>query len=499
MNSNYIRSITMTSVVILGVLFFVSNMLGGTSNNIGDLAKLLLLINFIIGLSSVKVGLYLLMVYAMYSDLLKRSMILDFNFGLIDIAFVLSLPLILVFALILKKIASILTKNNRLTIWEKITFSIATAFCVLSLGSIYLKSGFSVTNIQLAANVAAYSFLPFLFINTFKRSEEIYAFIRYCLIIMIPCVLYGIKQWLYGFSQFEIDYLNSGATILAFLVDLENPRPFSTVANPGSFGAVCMFGLALSVYALTQKNYLNDIGKKNQILPKIISLLLSVVFLTALLGTRIRSIWIAFILSVILWVAFKYKWSTRMAYIGGSIFGITMILSADYILDKNLLSYWTKSLVSLFGSSDFTRQAVELQTWSERLKGYKDILSQPNEWPLFWGEQIPDDITVHDDLSKILYTFGAIPAAVLSIIALVMIIKLHKVLLTSTSLKSYTRNLATFGLGIYIALLTRGLLAGNGTHVFPTNVIMYVSLSLAIVAIVNKNEAKNTTQIEDDQ
>ena len=63
----------------------------------------------------------------------------------------------------------------------------------------------------------------------FPKPDDVKRLIKFCLIVYIPVALYAIWQQIFGLSDFEFNYLQTGYTITVGLLDDVRPRPFSTL------------------------------------------------------------------------------------------------------------------------------------------------------------------------------------------------------------------------------------------------------------------------------
>ena len=495
MISSRIGSIFITAIVVMFALYTIFGIITGQGNSLGNLARICTLMTVCVGVVMPKQALYLLIIYGCYVDLFKRTMILDLRLTFIDIAWVLSLPIALVGSLVLARLMQWVLLGRKLTALEIKVFVFGVVISFASFIFIVATQGPSLTAMQLVANLGAYTFMPFVMLGFIEKESDLMKYMRFCILISIPAALYGIKQWVTGFSNFEVAYMETGLTVLVGQLDNDVIRPFSTVSNPGSFAVLCFFGIALSLFAICQNKY--KINQDYVIkLPKIISIICILIFLAALLLARIRTVWMVIPLASFLWIMFKtYKKTISAYFIMGSLF-LLMVMSSKYILENNILEVLSKKLISKFGHNEYAEQALQLQTWAERLKGYRDVLSVPSEWPLFWTDG-NSGVKYHDDISRLLYSVGAIPTGLIFFGMIVIVFFVHKLIIVQTE-KGWHRSLACFGMAGFIALLARGIAAGFGATVFPSNLIMYIFLSFTVLSIQFSKRYRDANKLEID-
>jgi hypothetical protein len=359
---------------------------------------------------------------------------------------------------------------------ERLAIFAALAAFVAFGGTEVFTVGNLMFGLKTAANTTVYFLLPWAVLQLFRTREEIERFLKYCLLVGIPVALYGIWQYVMGLNEFEISYLKSGLSMVGQAnLDDVHPRPFSTLGSPHSYSNVIMFMLAITMHFVSSWG-----GKRRSWTGSVVA----VIYAVALLLSMARSAIVAGIVMLAFGRLFRSKTGTWIAYSSAALFVGGMIIFAEplmYSLDK-LESY-------LPIHSDWQEQAFRLGTWSDRLMGYRNVLSNPGSWPLFanplkfdFSELDHSDAGYsHDLFSQMILRIGIIPVLLCACMAMYIVWRAHHAILHLPSGKAGVRPLAARIMAI-ITVFILAQAAGSGMTVFPLN--FWVGIFSGLLSVI---------------
>ncbi|MCB1227574.1 MAG: hypothetical protein KDK99_17275, partial [Verrucomicrobiales bacterium] len=470
------------AAVVLYILFTV--LLGG-GNVIGNLAAFLCVVSGIFGLIRPRNAMYYLAILAAYNDLIKRLMIFDGRFGMIDIMWVRGLcPMTLAGIFVGTLVKSMSNGNLLVRRNQVLLFMCFSAFALSGISAARSAGPFSALT-QLADG-AAYLFLAAITPLIFSKPGDLIKYFKFVLIVFVPVALYGVKQQIFGLSAFEIDYLKSGYTSLSKHLMDERPRPFSTLTDSSPFGtsmAVCAC-LALMIRYHYRKN-----GKPNWRLLGIVFFLIYVVGCVVSL-TRFATLnWVLPILAVPLL-------SSKKATISVYLLMTAAFLGACYFATdlKAFTDIATENARDVLGDSGLGEQIARFNTLGARLDGMHDLFRNPRMWtPFGYGTAVADEmlrakeVNSHDIISTTLLHIGWVPIIPATLVIIWILMKLHSSLLKLVG--SPVFGIAVWMTGTIIGLCIHNVFAGNVTATFPVNYFFWL-LAGSFVTCVNWDEMR---------
>lgn len=450
----------------VGAIYVMLSVLLGGGNTIGALAQFLSVGSFILAVIQPRMALHLMVLYAGYSDLLKRMMVFDGHVTMNDIMWVRALcPLTLAGICIGTLVRSLHdgSLHHRRRLLSLVVCFLG--FFVSGVSALRSGSGFNAAATQLADG-AAYMFLLFVVPCIFRTPQQIVAFIKYCLIVFIPVALYGIKQQIFGLSEFEIEYLQSGLTVLSKHLDDVRPRPFSTLVDSSPFGTTCAVCACL---ALMVRRHHRDTGTRAW---GGMSFVLFMLFVVACLASMARIANINWLLPILLLPVLRSARGTAVLYATVvSMFVTACIFAQELINAVTRLTLWA---LENFGGTAIGVQFSRFWTICDRLDGMHDIAHNPLMWTMFgYGAKGASDlhdahlVASHDLISNMLLEIGWLPLGILLIIAAVALQSFHRSVLRLRGTPVFS--ICLWMAGILFGLLVHNVFAGNVTSTFPVN------------------------------
>ena len=158
-------------------------------------------------------GLYLLIVTTGYLDLVKRLGILSDSLSGLDVTVTLAVAPLLMLSICLGVVVRNILERRKLESWQwAVLYILIACLGVVALQSFRGGAGF-LNGAQNLVNSGGY--LPLVLITSMilPKREEALKVLRFALWVFLPVALYGIWQQFFGFSDFEVRFLESGYTV----------------------------------------------------------------------------------------------------------------------------------------------------------------------------------------------------------------------------------------------------------------------------------------------
>lgn len=450
----------------VGAIYVMLSVLLAGGNTIGALAQFLSIGSFILAVIQPRLALYLMVLYAGYSDLLKRMMVFDGHVTMNDIMWVRALcPLTLAGICIGTLVRSL--HDGSLHHRRRLLSLLASflGFIVSGVSALRSGGGFNAAATQLADG-AAYMFLLFVVPCIFRTPAQIIAFTKYCLIVFIPVALYGIKQQIFGLSDFEIEYLQSGLTVLSKHLDDVRPRPFSTLVDSSPFGTTCAVCACL---ALMVRRHHRDTGTR---IWGGMSFMLFFLFVVACLASMARITTINWVLPILLLPVLRSARGTAALYATVVGMFVTACIFAQEL--SNIVTRLTLWALENFGGTAIGEQFSRFWTICARLDGMHDLAHNPLMWTMFgYGAKGAADlnethmVASHDLISNMLLEIGWLPFGILLVIAALALHSFHRSVFGLRGTPVFS--ICLWMVGILFGLLVHNVFAGNVTSTFPVN------------------------------
>ncbi len=475
---NY-NSVTLALITTFGLLvvFMVSGFIFASENPIAKFAMLIGGILMVVGTVQPRGMLVVLVPITFYLDGVKRLLVLTGKTGLDDVTSVLAIAPLAAIGIVIGCVIRRIFYRKRSEAVERLTIFAALGAFVAFGGMEAFTAGNLLYGLRTVANSTVYFLLPWAVLQCFRTREEIERFLKFCVIAGVPVALYGVWQYLFGLTDFEMSYLRSGLTMTGVNLDDVRPRPFSTLSSPHAYSNVMMFMLPLSLHFTSAWMRRRRNWKAN---------IISLIYVTALLLSMGRGAVFAALGMVIFARLFCSRTGVAVAYSFSAFCLGGLVLFAQQIQNaiEKLQSF-------LPANSDWQQQAFRLGTFSDRLIGYQNILSNPSAWPLFANPlkfQVTefgygDQEFSHDLFSQMILRIGAIPVFVGVGVALYILWRAHRSILRLPAGKEQIRPLAARLMAIIVVFLLSQA-AGAGITVFPMNFWMGIFTGLLAVICV---------------
>ena len=446
---------------------------GYGGNPIKSLMLILGGITMIVATLRPKVGLYMLILSSAFLDLIKRLLLTFGVSSTSDVAGVLATaPMILIGtflgACVLHPIFTkrMLDKTGR-----------RLALGALGLIGIAIAVGFRqatsiVELLGTVANQVAYALLlPVVYVlYRGKGIQEFEKLLRFSALAYIPVAIYGIFQFWFGYSRFEIEYLSSGLTITAINLYDIHPRPFSTLNSPHAYSTLMWF---MTVCCIGLGFQLRGENRTPRWLP--------LLYISSLLLSFVRGAIVLAAINLLMGRWFKTRKGTITFYCIALTAGTFLIGFSEFLLDR---LDWFQTFLP--GGSDWQQVAFRLGTISDRLQGYQSVLLNPKMYTAF-GHGVSNEVMKftfeeegfnHDVLSSTLFRFGVVGLVMLLSFCGFILWRIHSAVWRVQDREK--KALGTTLVSIFVLILMSHI-GGPSYHVFPINLFIWLFLGLTIM------------------
>lgn len=478
MNQRNPAIVVLVFVGLISAVSIMTTILLGSGNQIGELCKYLLGASFFIGLLSPRGSLLLLLLLSGYTDLIKRLMIVSGRVSQIDIYYVLGIPPVILVAITLSILFSVLTGKLKLSHSQQVCFFVACGLVLVTAVMAAKSTGGSLGAILPAiANQGLYALLIFIVPVLLHTKEDALRMLKWVLWFFLPVAIYGIMQKVNGYQDFEIAYLKSGMTIEIKQLFFNEVRPFSTLNSPTALAAMCTALCALSIILGWLRT---DVGKP--VLNRGIALLLAATYFSAWVASTGRAAIVVIVFTVVGWVCFQSLRLTKLLYTAMVLAFVILVSTSGLLL--NSLEGMQNTITETVGDGQFAVQLTRVGTYSDRLRGFSNMVTNPKVWTLFGvGENTQGDASLssHDIISGSFIKHGVVVVFPVLFILLFSLKKLHGHLLKIR--QEQVRSIAAGMLALALSFLVLSVLAGSVLVVFPVNVFTFLFCGMVMLMV----------------
>lgn len=455
--------------VILGLGCIFSVMIGvqitdSDANGISIFMRYVAGACFIFALISPKMGIYLVLFMCPVLDIIKRTLILFDAINMFDVASVLAVAPVTMGGAILGTFGSRVIFRRKAAIpGERTLFLIMMAITSLITVSGVLHNVDSTLGLlRNLAEECIYLSLILLVPVYFPKTEDIARLMRWCVVIFVPVALYGFWQRIFGLSNFEERYLLSGLTVIAGDY-FGNGRIFSSLNSNHSFSVTmaCCAIIALLQRRLPWTSVWERFVQRR-------AWWFFTLFCAATYISLRRTGWLVVAFSLAGAYCFRSRARTIIFY-GVCLFGgLFLIFNADYIYGK--LPVWEAALQSTLPGNE---QALQLQTFNDRLWSFETLRTNPDIWSFFGlSAAQKENIFAHDAITESILSYGVVGLAAFLTVIIVILSMSHRLVWQATN--DADRRYAALLLAFIFANLFVGALMQSHINIFPVNFIFWV-------------------------
>lgn len=433
---------------------------------------------FVMAAVSPRAGLILLLFQCAYSDLLKRMLVFWGDLSYEQVSYVLiGAPLVVAGLFV-----SVVTQSafHRLRISMRDILLLVAVAAAMGLNFLIAKRAGAETleSLKQAANNGLYLTLTPIAMKLIQSPEQIGRVLLSARLIFLPVAAYGIFQAIFGLADFEIEYLKSGLTIMVKELFDVRPRPFSTLNSGTALSVIAASFALLSLYPLITR------GKQTPYGERIKSISFSLLYLTAAVVSLVRGGIMVWIIGLIALWCFGSRFRTRAFYISGVAAFVLLIASSPYLIE-NIAAWDPANNVD----SEVIGQAIRLQTYSERLKGFVNLTRSTDMYSLFGlpeYKKMTETTWHHDPISSLLVDFGIVGLATVATILILALRFVHVRLLALP--EGTVRGTAVLLAAIDAGILVSHMLFNGIFGTFPINTFFWLFAGMLGFLLLRKEE-----------
>ncbi|OYW76679.1 MAG: hypothetical protein B7Z37_07710 [Verrucomicrobia bacterium 12-59-8] len=453
---------------LCAALYFIVSLMMTSGNQLGLLFRLILAGAALFGLWQPRVGVFMLVLMSGYTDLMKRLLVLVDRISYEDLTYVLATPPVLMLSIMIGTLAKCMAGSLKFGPVQMKSLGLVCMCSVAAFATVAGSSGFT-GMAQDLANGAAYSAFIFIIPLLFPEMEDQLKLLKTVLIGFVPVALYGMYQAAFGLANFEVEYLKTGLSILISQIITGDVRPFSTLNSPTALGAICAMFALLAFLS-------GPAAARRRSLPGTRAFLLGLCYLAGVVASTSRSdLLIIFAGGVIAVAALRYS-STCLVYGVGLAFYTTLILAASWLQDRlaNMQAFVSYYLPP---GSAFMDQITRVQTFSDRLEGFRHLVSDGQIWTLFGAsENVKGTLASHDPLTSALLSHGVVPVVFIIAFCIFFLVRIHRSIWALRD--SRQRWISAASLGVVLGLLATCMISGNRMNIFPVNLFMWLLVGI---------------------
>jgi len=463
---------------VIGMGYVLLSLLLSTGNQLGGFFGYLLGGSLLFGIWRPKAAVLLMLIISGYIDWAKRLLVVADRVTFTDLAFVLGLAPALMAGITIG--AFFQGIQGRLAFGKNQLKAILVILVTLVVSLIIARkeSGGVMAALQEVANTAGYSCFLFVIPLLYSKAEDQVKLIRWVLIAYLPIPLYGIYQAAFGLADYEIEYLKTGMSILIQQLITGDVRPFSTLNSPTALGAICGIMALWSFLS-------GPLTAKGRRFPHPVHFVLGICYVGGLLASTSRSDFFILIFGTVMTLTLMNPFLLKLFY-GFAISGyITLILISGW-LQSRLADIQIFISTLLPPEFQFIEQLTRVQTFSDRLEGFRQLSSNSQVWSLFGvSDEVRESIYSHDPLTQSLLAYGAVTVGLIIVIFGWLLTRTHRRMHLIKEPRE--RWLAALALGTAGSVVATSMLSGSRTSIFPITVFLWLMLGF-IWARISANQ-----------
>lgn len=465
-SSKAIRTIVAIGILIVGLLVAVS-VFSSNANRLREFIKFFGIGVFCLSIFQPRFGFIVVIVSTGYSDLIKRFMVLDSSLQFVDLYFVLGFtPLVLLgvcIGVFLRKLfSSTFTEQNFLQ------FAIAILVCMGLGGVIFFgRGGGMMSQLVAVAQAVSYATLIFVVPFLFPKVEERIALLRIVVLIFIPVAAYAIYQFVFGLSDFEYAYLETGLSGEARHLGqgkhgVDYRLNFSTLNSSVAVSTICSLFCVLAAmrfrpFSRTAKKWFYP-G---------LPLLAVPLFALAAISTLTRAGWFAGIVAGLCLFFFRFRSTTVLVYFVGVLLVSSLFAFPDAWKDRLREGF-------VDTDSEVGHLAARTQTWQARTSGFIHLKEDRGLWTPFGieresGERTKEEWTqlTHDIITYSIMKYGYVLSFVALVFLSIAVVLIHRSYFRLE--EGNEKRLYLLSLSFVIAIGATGITNTSALQIFPIN------------------------------
>ena len=458
---------------MLIALYVASSILMDEGNQLAGLFFYMLVASGVLGVIAPRLSFFLFVFECGYLDLFKRLMVFAGSITFTDLFWVLGIAPVTVAGITLGLMARMLFGRIGADAGDVRRLIMAVLINLVMGLLTFAKGGGIGGTAREMANSSSYTLLLFIVPLLFRTPEEVVKCTRFILFMFVPVLAYTIYQRLFGFQEFEIEYLKTGLSIEIKQLEATRVRAFGTLNSPTSVSVVAssIAAMAYGLFKISGRDRKLGIG-----LPAMI--ILGVLGVGAWAASTVRVGVLLIPVALIGTMVFSSPGKTRVFYAVLVTAFITLVVSSSFLYGN--IESWTQAIATMVGGDSYLTEMLNMNSYKDRLNGFSNVLMNPDAYTMFGMPNGVEDANgvVHDPLSAALLNYGVIPLAFIMVCVLIFMKRLHGLVF---GIEDRTRQLlaAAFlanAAGNIVVSIVNGSLIGT----FPVNVFLWVSFAFVL-------------------
>lgn len=455
------------------MLYIAASVMLSSGNTMGSMFYYMLIGGGVFGVLSPKKAFILFMVECACLDLAKRLMIFGGTVSRDDLYYVLGIAPVTVTGIALGLVVRVFFGQLRASGAD--FFRLMIAGGIMAVGAVigYKGGGGMSGMMKTVADGYFYGILIFVMPLLFPTAQEIQRLWKVILWLFIPVAVYGIYQQVYGFQEFEIDYLKTGLSIEIKQLESGRVRAFSMLNSPTSLSLICgeLAAMALLLAALRRKD-------RRLALPWVLGLGMAAIYIGGWLASTVRVGILVVPVALAGYVLFRSSRWTLFFYALCATAFVSLIASSAYLLQN--VETWTMRIHEWTGNNEYLANMLDANTYKDRLMGFVNVLGNPAAYSLFGigEEQMHGDFYNHDPLSSALVKFGALAVAGGLLVVMLGLRYLHRCVWQIR--EPGARHLAVACLAVAAGSVAVSMVGGNLIATFPGNAFLAMPIGMVI-------------------
>jgi O-Antigen ligase len=455
-------------------LFIGAWVLTNPTGAISGLSKLATIVIAFVSLVNPRLGLYLFLPQAIYSDEIKRLAVYFGSVSFTTVYEVLLGPIITLLCLNLGYVVNVIFGRAVIAKGWVIFYGVILLAC----GIVFITADGGIpARAQLVLNSALYITLLPLMAAFLKSRKEVNGFLILMAWIALPSAVWGIHQYYNGLSALEIAYARTGLSATHYGQVLSpNPRPFGFFGSNSGYGSVGILGVLGILYFST--------GRHRGVL----GLFLVVLYVWAIFASKQRTVLLTVPLVYIVAWCFRSKILTKVFYLAAVLlFGLGITFS-DYLLNTGL----DKINSAIASNTSWGKEVLTVNTFSDRLRGWSRLKKASSYSPFGMRLQSASykgktDVGAasysHDVINSILIKTGVAGLLVVIVLFAFVISKCHSMLYTVQD--RVMRFEASVLFAVVFMIVGLSFTAGSILATTPINLLIWAVAGAYVVICAN--------------
>lgn len=491
-------------VIVLVALVAFLNILSTRGNAIGELYFYVMILSGVIGLLAPRTAFFYLLFLTAYLDFFKRLMVFGQRVSLLDLYWALGIAPATMSGILVSVLFSSFQGAYPLYKGQhKWNFTVCGLILVGLLATIFAGGFRGYRQLGDAVNMVLYMGMLIVVPLLFRTPMELAKLVKSIILIFVPSAIYMWHHGLFGVRDWEIDYLRLGLSQEIRMLYERFFRPFGTLNSAVS--ASIIFGIFSMIALFGPWKLKDESGEQLSGGGLIMRIVVFPLFLIACVFTFTRTGWAVGLAALFGMICFRSRIFTKIAYLVGGAAVCFVIFGAGWLLEIKAMERLTLTFYDLVPLTDKTMKSFSFGTFNSRLISFRELTSNKDLWTPF-GFRLAGKPTeldaiiqatgarIHDALTDTLIKFGYVPLAILALVGIWLLIKMHSNIFWQRS--PLAKNLALISTTAVLSFALGGLSSWTQFYTFPINTYMWLFAGITVSLYFYERGQMNTAKSE---